>query len=240
MQNNYSNTYRKHFTDLTASHGEKKAIELIVGGQYETIGVLESSLLITLGLQASHTVVDVGCGSGRLAWALREYLKGRYIGFDILPELISYADKAACRKDWEFLMIADDKIPLEDNLSDYVCFFSVFTHILDEDIFRYLEEAKRVIKPGGSIVFTFLDFSVDWHWPVFLSALNDRRPDRVLTRFLSKDTIRIFCSKLSLKILQLYDGPSEWIKLTQPITYEDGRTVSGVTCFGQSVAVITK
>src|ERR1700722_15210211 len=43
------------------------------------------------GLQPGDAVLDVGCGSGRMALPLTGYLnrEGRYAGFDVAPEAIS-------------------------------------------------------------------------------------------------------------------------------------------------------
>jgi hypothetical protein len=52
----------------------------------------------------------------------------------------------------------------------------VFTHLLDEDVSRFLSEARRVAKQGGKIVFSFLNFECDSHWPVFDTAARARPP----------------------------------------------------------------
>ena len=70
----YLEAYKAHLSRLIKAHGRDAAMELIVGGEYSQIGILESSALITLGLQRSDTLVDVGCGSGRLPYELRDYL----------------------------------------------------------------------------------------------------------------------------------------------------------------------
>ena len=44
-----------------------EALRLAVGGEFEAVGKLEYYLLRSLGLNTRHLVVDVGCGSGRLA-----------------------------------------------------------------------------------------------------------------------------------------------------------------------------
>lgn len=240
MKTDYFSSYTRTLDSLIAQHGEARAMELIVGGQYETIGILEASLLRTLGLQPGHTVVDIGCGTGRLAWALREYLRGKYIGFDIVPQLLPHAVARVGRPDWDFLPISSPLTPLAADSSDMTCFFSVFTHIHDEDIHRYLAEAKRITRPGGLIVFSYLDFAVDWHWPVFEATLRDANPDRILNKFLSKDAIRAFARNLRLRVAALHDGPDTWITLTEPIRYEDGRTAEGTTYFGQSVCILEK
>jgi len=145
----YVASYRAHLAQLIASQGRDSAMESVVGGQYTQIGILESSALITLGLQRQHTLIDVGCGSGRLPFRLKDYLTGRFVGTDVLDEALDYAREKCGRPDWQFIVNYLPSIPSDDAVADFVTFFSVFTHLLDEDISRFLKEAKRVAKPGG-------------------------------------------------------------------------------------------
>jgi SAM-dependent methyltransferase len=245
LKTDYIHTYRQTLQNLIAAHGETRAMDLVVGGQSEAIGALEFSTLKTAGLQPHHSLIDVGCGSGRLAVKLAPWLtrsagenSGKYTGCDILPEIVAYAAKISARPDWEFHTTEGAGIPAADGVADMVCFFSVFTHLHDDDIYRYLAEAKRVTKPGGKIVFSYLDYAVATHWAVFAATLADSNPNRVLNQFVSKDAIATWCQHLGLKIERLWDGPEKWIKLDQPITYIDGRVVEGTVEFGQSVAIV--
>jgi ubiquinone/menaquinone biosynthesis C-methylase UbiE len=233
----YVASYKALLAALVAAHGREKAMEGIVGGQYNEIGILESSALLTLGLRSDDCLVDVGCGSGRLAFALRNFLKGKFIGTDILDDALIYAREKAGRADWEYLETFGPVIPIPDRQADIVSFFSVFTHLLDEDIFRFLVEAKRVTKSGGKIVFSYLDFEVASHWAVFENTLADSNPNRVLNKFISKAAIVRWAKALSLEIERLYDGSESWIRLSEDIRYSDGRLASGVAEFGQSVGV---
>jgi ubiquinone/menaquinone biosynthesis C-methylase UbiE len=234
----YVLTYRASLANYIATFGREKAMELVVGGQFKEIGILESSALISLGLKPNECLVDVGCGSGRLAFALRNYLKGEYTGTDILGEALRYAEEKCARPDWKFLENFQPTIPVGDQTADMVCFFSVFTHLLDEDIFRFLVEAKRVTKPGGQIIFSYLDYDVESHWTVFENTLADNNPQRVLNKFISKPAIHRWARALSLTVERLYDGPEKWINLTEDFAYSDGRAASGTVEFGQSVGVI--
>src|SRR5881275_2003467 len=47
-----------------------EAMRLAVGGEFDAVGKLEYYLLRSLGLSSGHLVIDVGCGSGRLAQQL--------------------------------------------------------------------------------------------------------------------------------------------------------------------------
>jgi len=236
----YTGRYEKLLASLVEAHGREGAMEWIVGGQYSQIGILESSALITLGLKPGHTLVDVGCGSGRLPFALRNYLTGRFIGTDILGEALEFAREKCGRPDWEFIRNSEPTIPAADSSADFISFFSVFTHLLDEDIFRFLMEARRVLKPGGKIVFSLLDFECESHWTVFEATLADRNPDRVINKFISKGAIRRWSRALGLEVETIWDGQEKWIELTERFEYSDGRHAEGVVEFGQSVAVFRK
>lgn len=240
LRPDYVATYRQTLAHLTAAHGEAAAMDLIVGGQSEAIGILELSTLRTLGLKPEHDVIDVGCGSGRLAVRLSPYLTGKYVGTDILPELTAYAQRICRREDWEFHTTAGFGIPAPDASADLVCFFSVFTHLLHEDIYKYLVEAKRVLRPGGQVVFSYLDFAVPTHWTMFELTVADTNPNRVLNMFVSKDAIHAWAQHLGLQVAALHDGHQPWIQLEQSFRYADGREAAGVVEFGQSVGVLTR
>jgi ubiquinone/menaquinone biosynthesis C-methylase UbiE len=236
----YAASYRSLFARLVAAQGLNGAMESIVGGQYDQIGVLESSALITLGLRRSDTLIDVGCGSGRLPFKLRGYLDGAFIGTDILEDALIFAAEKCGRPDWRFIPHSEPSIPVGDSTADFVSFFSVFTHLMDEDVYRFLADAKRVAKPGGRIVFSFLDFECESHWPVFESTLADTDPQRVINNFISKGAIRRWAHVLGLRVDAIYNGPEDWVRLTEPFTYADGRRAEGIVQFGHSFAVLSK
>lgn len=235
----YIGSYTDRLHKLVQSQGVEAAMESIVGGKFIEVGKIEAACLIHLGLQPHHTVVDVGCGSGRLAFQLREYLKGRFIGTDILHEPLDHARKICKRVDWEFIACSDSVIPCGDACADFVTFFSVFTHLLDEDIFRYLCEAKRVLKPSGRVVFSFLDFDCESHWYVFVKTVEDRNPNRVLNKFITKDTARRLGRGAGFIVDAVRDGLEKWIPVGG--VSGDGRNSEEAPIlaeFGQSVAVL--
>ncbi|MGH7958669.1 MAG: class I SAM-dependent methyltransferase [Opitutaceae bacterium] len=53
--------------------------------------------------------------------------------------------KLGNRPDWRFEHSDGITIPCTDAEADFVCFFSVFTHLSQEDMFRHLREANRVL-----------------------------------------------------------------------------------------------
>jgi ubiquinone/menaquinone biosynthesis C-methylase UbiE len=125
--------YRALVRDLTARYPLAEAMSRAVGGSYDALGEIEKQMLIGYGLEPAHSLVDVGCGSGRLAKALVPYLTaGRYLGTDVVQQLLDYA-RDGCPPAWQFALVEDIRIPFPDNCADYACFFSVFTHLLHEE-----------------------------------------------------------------------------------------------------------
>src|ERR1700730_8539613 len=122
----YVTSYKSHLARLIEEHGRDAAMEQLVGGKYDEIGIIESSALITLGLEREHTLVDVGCGSGRLPHKLKDYLMGAFVGTDILEEALDYAREKCGRTDWRFIVSQHTSIPVEDSIADFVASFSAF------------------------------------------------------------------------------------------------------------------
>ena len=234
--------YRRLVKNLLArSRSEDEAMSLAVGGEFEAIGLIERDLLIFIGLPRDGFVVDVGCGSGRLAVPLSGYLKGGYLGTDVVPELLAYARRVVARPDWRFELVDGLVIPAADGTADVVCFFSVFTHLLHEESYRYLEEAKRVLKPSGRIVFSFLEFAVASLWYVFEANLATLGSDLPLNQFMSRDAIHAWAEHLGLTVVAIYDDDSPAIPLAQPVARPNfGLYFEKMGALGQSICVLAK
>jgi len=213
-------------------------MDLVVGGEYLVNSVIESSALIHLGLLRMHTVVDVGCGTGRLPYGLRSYLAGRYYGIDILDEALVFARTKCCRPDWQFISNKRSTIPVPSGVADFVTFFSLFTHLLDEEVFKFLREAKRVVKPDGKIVLSFLDYDCEAHWSIFLETVENENPHRVLNRFMMKSMIQRWAWRLGLNVETIYEGTQKWVPLREEVRRDNGNVLRGTIEFGQSVAVL--
>lgn len=194
--------------DLKTQMPHDQAMELAIGGGFEQIGGIELGLVRHYGLPEDGYLVDVGCGSGRLAKPLSAWLKGRYLGLDLVPDLVAYARKIAARPDWRFQVIEHIGIPEEDGRADMVCFFSVLTHLRHEQSYWYLEEARRVLKPGGRVVFSFLEFREPTHMQIFLDtvALTRQQALLPLNVFLDREGITLWAEKLGLEVVEIRAG----------------------------------
>ncbi len=209
-----------------APHTER--MEMAIGGAFDIIGRIELMLLQRYGLKPEHYLIDVGCGSGRLARPLSQYLTGRYLGFDLVGDLVAYARQITNRPDWRFETIDHIGIPEKDGQADFVCFFSVLTHLLHEQSYWYLEEARRVLKPGGKVAFSFLEFAAPGHWATFDSTLVDSKglDEAPLNVFIERSVIQLWASKLGFNLEAFVDGTE--------VVIEPGH------CLGLTLCVLSK
>jgi SAM-dependent methyltransferase len=238
-ESDFLKSYPQHVARLKAEMSETAALEAAVGGDFVTVGKLEKALLVSLGLRDHHTVVDVGCGSGRLALQLSGMSGLGYLGTDVVIDLLDHARALANRPDWRFLITDGTCIPIWDQSADFICFFSVFTHLTHEDSFRYLREASRVLKPGGLIVFSFLEFYIESHWTMFENSLNDARPGQHLNQFIDRHAIATWAKRLSLGLEFIADGDKPHFQIPEELSWHDGRKITGQGNLGQSVAVLS-
>lgn len=192
--------YEKLVDQLLANHPRDEAMSRAVGGGYETFGAIQRDILMHEGLSSGHKVIDVGCGSGRLAWALgRGGLDIEYFGIDIVDALIGYAREKSPAH-FRFQNHRALSIPSPPAAADFVCFFIVFTHLLHHESYVYLREALRCLRPGGKIVVSFLEFSEPTHWIVFRDTAQAQLSQTLahLNSFIERSALAVWASHLDL------------------------------------------
>ena len=102
-------------------------------------------------LRGDETVLDVGCGTGRLTAELLERLpRGRVIAVDASESMLAEARKQLARYGGRVEFIAADALELKvDGVADLVFSTATFHWILDHaKLFRVL---FRALKPGGRL-----------------------------------------------------------------------------------------
>jgi len=144
-------------------------------GDYLQIGQAARELLISKGhLMPDSRLLEIGCGPGRIALALMDYIdsSGEYHGFDVMTEALDWAraNITARKPNFQFegcnvynkfynpggTSAAQDYVfPREDNYFDVVLCASLFTHMLPRDTDHYLSEISRMMKPGAFAIATF-------------------------------------------------------------------------------------
>ena len=199
--------YERHVADLMASYPPDEAVELAVGGQYDEVGGREADILVGLGMHGGTSLVDLGCGSGRLAKCLGlRFPNLSYTGIDIIQALLDYAQKQ-CPAHFRFIKHQEVSIPLESESSDFLVAFSVFTHLLYEETYLYMSEARRVLVLGGKLIFSFCEFADPGHWGIFEHhvAMRKQTTHYPLNIFIEQPVIRLWAAKLGFEVVSI--GP---------------------------------
>ena len=212
-----------------------------VGSNFTATGKVELACLKHFGLKAGDSVVDVGCGSGRLALTISKVPGIRYHGIDVAEEFLAHA-RSLSPPHFRFTLVDGLTIPETDGSADMVVFFSVATHLYLYETYVYLQEAVRVAKPGGRIVMTFHELRNPRHWQVFLGTIEDMQQRRLPhhNAFFEELVVRLWAQHLGLTVEALLPGGEAKIPIDEPIAYEDGRRAEGTATFGQSMAVLRK
>jgi ubiquinone/menaquinone biosynthesis C-methylase UbiE len=98
------------------------------------------------------TAVDVGCGTGTFAIALSTARPdARVIGVDGDPEILAIARGKDGAGGVEWRDGLAQELPPADRSADVVTMSLVLHHLLPDDKSRALEEARRVLRPGGRL-----------------------------------------------------------------------------------------
>lgn len=199
--------YEKHVATLMRNHPIDEAMSLAVGGAYDIVGRIEAEILIRNGLRDGMRLADIGCGSGRGAVALARRLRIDYDGYDIIQALLEYA-RSKTPDNYKFHMNRGVKIPAPDATFDYICAFSLFTHLLHEETFIYMRDCHRVLKKGGKLLFSFLEFRMAALWPIFEATVKQyeasTRPH--LNMFLEREVIEVFAARIGFKVEKFIDA----------------------------------
>jgi ubiquinone/menaquinone biosynthesis C-methylase UbiE len=220
------------------AHARSSDIYGVGGGDYDKMGETQLDILRSAGLRPGHTLVDFGCGNGRLAVHAVQYLQGgSYVGIDISKSFLVAArhridavGSATC--DVRLLHQTTEAFDVEDGAADFICAYSVFTHMEPEDLYRYLVALRRIIKNGGQALLSFLPLDLQDARDVFLNECQFdpvQRWDRVRNFTTSQELVNSIAAMADWSIVK-------WLSGAQAQAVD----VNGDDCrLGQSVVVLT-
>ena len=95
-------------------------------------------------------MLDLGCGHGYGSEYLAQRPGSFVLGVDMDSKAISFARENYQGLNLHFAIMDANRLALSDRGFDAVVSFEVIEHVADP--VRYLEEVKRVLKPGGLFV----------------------------------------------------------------------------------------
>jgi SAM-dependent methyltransferase len=168
---------------LTKDHGGDRA--LAIGASWA------ETFEIHGGLTRHSTVLDIGCGPGRMAIGVGErfgFHNPLYLGFDIRKQDIDWctANITNNHSNFRFLHLdvrnghynpggkidpAEVRFPADDGAFNFIFATSVFTHMRTKEMLVYLNESRRCLSPDGKFFATF--FCLEDHYQGQMAADRD-------------------------------------------------------------------
>jgi SAM-dependent methyltransferase len=125
--------------------------------------------LAALGLGRQSSMLDFGCGPGRLAIGLQATL-GRienYVGVDVNKTAIRWCRRHLANPGFTFELLSSrnarynprgragiDRLPLDEETMDFAYLYSVFSHMGSQDVANVLESIHPVLRRDGAIFAT--------------------------------------------------------------------------------------
>lgn len=129
----------KPFLEAYAAHTDRRVertgYKAAIGADefnWNTHGDLQWAFLKTMGLRPEHKLLEIGCGTGRLARKVVPYLGyGCYTGLDISSGALEAARRLASIEGWDgnAPRFVQGSLPTGSGPFDFVWAFSVFIHL---------------------------------------------------------------------------------------------------------------
>jgi len=150
------------------------------------VRAVRQKLIDTAAPAPGEQVLDVGCGTGTLAIAMKPRVGagGEVHGIDASPEMIEVAReksaKAGAGIDFRVALI--EAIPFPDATFDLVTSSLMLHHLPDALKVKGLREIRRVLKQGGR--FVLMDFASHSHSPLghLLAILGYSRGESIVDK----------------------------------------------------------
>ena len=106
-----------------------------------------------LKIEQFDSVLDFGCGVGRVMRHWQKTQGPTWHGTDYNPDLVNW-----CKHNLKFAEFRvnqlSGQLPYEAESFDFIYVFSVFTHLNEPLQFFWINELSRVLRPGGYLYFT--------------------------------------------------------------------------------------
>jgi 2-polyprenyl-3-methyl-5-hydroxy-6-metoxy-1,4-benzoquinol methylase len=146
-----------------------------------TFHVLDSRIKKLDNNWTDKKILDFGCNIGNLYLTAQGKIKPEnYVGIDVMKKSIDYATEKFPETNWiHYNRFNNTFNPLgENNLwfglpfqPDIIVCYGVFTHMAFEDIKFYIDQLKKILKPGGILVFSIWEDTYYYSYLGFLDRV---------------------------------------------------------------------
>jgi SAM-dependent methyltransferase len=174
-------------------------------------------LRATVGIEPTDVVLEIGCGIARVGKPLSQECL-HWFGSDISEGMLGHA-AARLRERPNTTLVELATVGLQEfprDAFDLVYCTIVFMHLFEWDRYRYVQEAFRVLRPGGRCYFDNFPLDSGHGWNVFTEGARyplDRRPAHI-SMASTREELGIYLSKAGFTDVKVHDLPNELIAAT--------------------------
>ena len=145
--------------------------------------VSELDIILKYIYAKNKTIIDAGCGSGYLTNLLAES-GARVYGID-KRSVIAKA-KENQNKNAFFRTGKSEKLPFRKNFADVIIYYASFHHIPKEKMPAAISECKRVLKPGGFVIFVEPSLEKGCYFELLKIVLDERKIQKYIYGIIKK------------------------------------------------------
>jgi ubiquinone/menaquinone biosynthesis C-methylase UbiE len=141
----------KHHDQVADAFGSTAAAYLT--SQTHATGADLRTLAESIAATPDATVLDMGCGAGHASFAVAPHAR-EVVAYDIAPQMLATVAGAALERGLANIRTqqgAAEMLPFDDHAFDWVISRMSAHHW--HDVPRALAEVRRVLKPGGKVLF---------------------------------------------------------------------------------------
>jgi SAM-dependent methyltransferase len=155
----------RHFCDGSANERELRQRGAELAGR---IGA-------AIDIRPHHSVLELGCGVARLGLPMAERCAA-WSGCDISPKMLAIARRRMRgMPNIDLSLLRDISLAAYKSRSyDRAYSIGVFCHLRKEDVFRYLCDVHRVLKPGGVFSCGMWNLCSDGGWRLWLEHIREQ------------------------------------------------------------------
>ncbi len=153
----------KKMSKLLSKHIQNKLDKALITTGDMALKRRARKIIEGLEVKESDKILEIGCGNGYyLSLLSRLKLKLNLSGIDNVQMALNDAKKFISDKRVKLILADASKLPFLNNTFDKIVMSEVIEHVKDEK--ATLDEAYRVLKPGGIFVLTTCNIDYPFLW----------------------------------------------------------------------------
>ncbi|MDF5718129.1 MAG: class I SAM-dependent methyltransferase, partial [Rhizonema sp. NSF051] len=121
-------------------------------------------------LDKNGTTVEAGTAGGRIVLEMQKLGFTSLYGFDYVPEFIEQAKQRDTTNSISFTVGDATALNYDDGFFDQIVYLQQIICCIEDDLGRLtaLKEAYRILKKGGTAIFSFLNFEDRSRKPLYI------------------------------------------------------------------------